>query len=184
MQHSAAYYAAAGLRRSSVKVWLDDSVLGVLFPVSNHYDWLGDWTEIRNLANNSNLAAIGFDHGLDACINLNPGTTTVSKNSMATTMEAIIGAVQLDGSPDALLQLLTRFGLVHEMLTSVMLKSLLSLYEQDDTYTVDVMTLSALPLGISRISTHGFYKQHKNEPTSPEVIIPHIVKVRPMVACT
>lgn len=84
---------------------------------------LGAWTDIRNLATNSNLAAVGFAHGLDTCVILNPGTICVSTGSMATTVEAILGAVQLDGGSDALFQVATLLGLVHQLITPVMSSS-------------------------------------------------------------
>ena len=74
----------------------------------------------RNVGQNSNLADVGFQHGLQKCIILNPGTWEVSTRSMATTIEAIIGAVELDGGSEAVMQLVTRLGLVHPILTVVM----------------------------------------------------------------
>jgi dsRNA-specific ribonuclease len=38
---------------------------------------------------------------------------------MASTIEAIIGAVELDGGSEAIMQLVMRLGLVHPMLTSI-----------------------------------------------------------------
>ena len=80
----------------------------------------GEWTQIRNVASNSNLAAVGLAHSLDTCVILNPGTQAVSHASLATTVEAILGAVQLDGGSDALLQVATRLGLVPQMIIPVM----------------------------------------------------------------
>lgn len=162
---------------------MDDSFVGVALGTSNYFGWLANWTTIRNLGQNSNLTAVGYQHGLDACVILNPGTLDVSANSMATTMEAILGAVELDGGLEALTQLMTRLGLVHEMLTLVVLKSPLSLCERCNIYTINVMTSSALPLAISGSSTHGFSRQYKNEPSLRGAVIPHIVKARPMAAC-
>jgi dsRNA-specific ribonuclease len=86
--------------------------------------YLGDWTQIRNVARNKNLTDVGFEHGLRDCVILNPGTQKVSDASMATTVEAILGAVELDGGPEALLQVARRLGLVHQLITVVMSQKL------------------------------------------------------------
>ncbi|KAF7510029.1 hypothetical protein GJ744_007133 [Endocarpon pusillum] len=78
----------------------------------------GDWTTIRNVAQNSNLAQVGFEHGLKACVLLNDGTGDVSAKTMASTVEAILGAVDLDGGSEALMEVATRLDLVHPMLIS------------------------------------------------------------------
>jgi ribonuclease III len=83
---------------------------------------------------NSNLAEVGFQHGLDACVLLNPGTLDVSPLSMASTIEAIIGAVELDGGSEAVMQLVTRLGLVHPMLTSVTSKIPFPPLKRNDIY--------------------------------------------------
>ena len=72
------------------------------------------------MAQNSNLKSVGFEHGLDACVLLNVGTDAVSDKTMANTVEAILGAVELDGGSEALMQVATRLSLVHPMLISVM----------------------------------------------------------------
>lgn len=56
--------------------------------------------------------------GLDQCINLNPGTDRVSQDMMATTIEAILGAVHLDGGDDALASVMARLGLTSELLVT------------------------------------------------------------------
>lgn len=66
---------------------------------------------------NPNLARIGFENGLNGCINLNPGTWEVSDAMMATTVEAILGAVHLDGGDEALTTVMDRLGLTHNLLT-------------------------------------------------------------------
>ncbi|KAF2092796.1 hypothetical protein NA57DRAFT_49569 [Rhizodiscina lignyota] len=82
------------------------------------------WDTIRlDVLSNSNLAAVGFVHRLDRCINLNPGTTTVSSRTMATTLEAIMGAVHKDGGDSALGQVMAHLGLTHELLEVVMFNS-------------------------------------------------------------
>lgn len=51
---------------------------------------------------------------LQPCIILNPGTETVSEKTMATTVEALIGAVFCDGGEAALGTLLNHLQLDHE----------------------------------------------------------------------
>jgi ribonuclease-3 len=52
-------------------------------------------------ATNENLAKIGFSLGLDAYIQLNPSAQgVVPERLMATTIEAIVGAVYLDSNKD------------------------------------------------------------------------------------
>ena len=70
------------------------------------------------MAQNSELAAAGFRLGLDDCILLNLGTASVSDKTMATTMEAILGAVELDAGPDALTEVANRLGIVHSSLVT------------------------------------------------------------------
>lgn len=68
---------------------------------------------------NLNLSAVGFAHGLDSCVILNPGTQSVSDKTMATTVEAILGAVYMDGGDGALNAVLVNLGLTHQYLESV-----------------------------------------------------------------
>jgi ribonuclease III len=60
---------------------------------------------------NANLAAIGLRHNLNRCVHLNPGTTAVSDKTMATTVEAILGAVHVDGGDAALGLVMAKLGL-------------------------------------------------------------------------
>lgn len=84
------------------------------------YSILGLWTTIRNdVLGNTNLAAVGFRAGLDACVHLNPGTNNVSNKTMATTIEAILGAVHRDGGDAALEKVMERLGLTHALLEAV-----------------------------------------------------------------
>jgi hypothetical protein len=77
---------------------------------------------------------------------------------MASTIEAIIGAVELDGGSEAVMQLVTRLGLVHPMLTSVM--SRFPFPPLDETiYMMNEMTSSAIPLATLPSSTHGSFNQ-------------------------
>jgi dsRNA-specific ribonuclease len=48
------------------------------------------------LLNNTNLARVGFAHGIDALILLNPGCPSASNEMVATTVEAICGAAYSD----------------------------------------------------------------------------------------
>jgi hypothetical protein len=67
---------------------------------------------------------------------------------MASTTEAIIGAVELDGGSEAVMQLVTRLGLIHPMLTSVMSK-VPFLPLNKTIYAINVVTSRALPLAAS-----------------------------------
>lgn len=62
----------------------------------------GGITNAQNTcATNKNLAEIGFSLGIDAYIQLNPSSQgVVPERLMATTIEAIIGAVYLDCNKD------------------------------------------------------------------------------------
>jgi ribonuclease III len=72
------------------------------------------WTQVEQaLLANSNLSAVGFEHSLDTCIVLNMGTPSVSKKTMATTVEAVLGAVYEDGGGNALVAVLAVLGLTH-----------------------------------------------------------------------
>ncbi|KAF1807834.1 hypothetical protein P152DRAFT_324198 [Eremomyces bilateralis CBS 781.70] len=78
------------------------------------------WTAIREcVLGNANLAAVGFCHNLDRCVLLNPGTTAVSDKTMATTVEAILGAVHVDGGNAALGLVMVKLGLTHALLDVV-----------------------------------------------------------------
>jgi ribonuclease-3 len=74
---------------------------------------LGHWTDIRrdNLSNKSGLAPVGRTWGLHACIIVNPGNTTASDGTIATTMEAILGAVFLDAGRDELERVMRHLGI-------------------------------------------------------------------------
>ncbi|XWW92868.1 hypothetical protein V2A60_000795 [Cordyceps javanica] len=72
------------------------------------------WTSIRTtVLCNDYLAARGFALGLDSCLNKNDGTYVVSKKMMATAVEAILGAVHLDGGDDALRRVLRHLRIVN-----------------------------------------------------------------------
>ncbi|KAF1846253.1 uncharacterized protein K460DRAFT_283505 [Cucurbitaria berberidis CBS 394.84] len=60
-----------------------------------------DWTTIRNeMLGNHHLASLGFELGVDACILKN--ASSASAKMVATTVEAVIGAVCRDVGDDAL----------------------------------------------------------------------------------
>ena len=73
----------------------------------------------KALITNKSLWRLGLSKGLDSCVLLDPGATTVSKRTMATTMEALTGAVYLDGGDDALNKVFERLGFEHEYLHAV-----------------------------------------------------------------
>ncbi|KAH7259066.1 uncharacterized protein BKA55DRAFT_536769 [Fusarium redolens] len=77
------------------------------------------WTTLRRDPNsNDNLAQVGMGHGLDRCINMNGGTTRVSSGMVATAVEAILGAVDIDGGRDALARVMNHLGLTQHALLS------------------------------------------------------------------
>jgi len=85
---------------------------------------------------NKNLSNVGFTIGIETCVILNQGTATVSNKTMATTIEALIGAVFCDGGEEALEKVLETLQLDHEYLKSVMLTILSILLETGAEHTV------------------------------------------------
>jgi len=80
----------------------------------------GQWTQAEQaLLSNANLSAVGYAHALHGCVILNDGTPSVSSKTMATTIEAICGAVFIDGGDDALGAVLATLGLTHPFLEVV-----------------------------------------------------------------
>ena len=73
----------------------------------------GDWTRIQqNLVSNENLFRVGLSVGLGNCINKHPlNPVPTSRAVVATAVEAIIGAVFVDGGILAVHELLGVFGL-------------------------------------------------------------------------
>lgn len=83
--------------------------------------YTGQWTTvIQHFEARANLARVGFNMGLDACIIVNSGTIGVSEKMMATTIEALLAAAFEDGSNEALTQVMAAFALDHEYLQAVM----------------------------------------------------------------
>ncbi|KAF5130821.1 Ribonuclease 3 [Metarhizium anisopliae] len=73
----------------------------------------GVWDSMRKESLcNRNLAERGFSHQLDVCIIKNGGTVCVSEKMMATAVEAILGAVHLDGGLDALTTVMGNLGII------------------------------------------------------------------------
>lgn len=75
--------------------------------------YTGQWNQMRaDLLGNENLARVGFSNRLDHCINLSPGTEAVSRKMMATSVQAILGAVYRDGGEKALANVMKRLDLL------------------------------------------------------------------------
>ncbi|KAF5689525.1 ribonuclease III [Fusarium circinatum] len=69
------------------------------------------WTTLRrDLISNENLTRVGRENGIHKCINMNGGTTRVSSGMVATAVEAILGAVEIDGGRDVLARVTNRLG--------------------------------------------------------------------------
>lgn len=124
-----AIYGDAVLRRHLCEKWLEKGLSKsksfpgwFTCPLPN-FLCLGEWNQIiQQTSSNANLASVGRAHGLGGCIVLNPGTTVVTDKMIATAMEAIIGAVSLDGGSNAVNRLLNALDLSHNLLRVVMSK--------------------------------------------------------------
>ncbi|EXL66158.1 hypothetical protein FOPG_17648 [Fusarium oxysporum f. sp. conglutinans race 2 54008] len=78
------------------------------------------WTMLRHdLISNENLARVGMEYGLHACINVNGGTVQVTPGMVATAVEAILGAVERDGGHDTLARVMAHLGLTQHALLSL-----------------------------------------------------------------
>ncbi|KAK4078892.1 hypothetical protein Purlil1_11830 [Purpureocillium lilacinum] len=105
----------------------------------------GQWTEIRNgVLSNARLAEVGFRHGFDNCIVPNPGTVNISTAMMATAMEAIMGAVFLDGGGEALDRVMARLGLTHPLLDLVKSTTLHPFQIPNLNVYYDTLTLNSI----------------------------------------
>ncbi|OCK79107.1 hypothetical protein K432DRAFT_259003, partial [Lepidopterella palustris CBS 459.81] len=101
-----AVYGDAGTAASYTAIFNDNMLTSI-----------GQWDTIRQaVLGISNLATVGFAHELLCSVILNPGTATTSYKTMATTMEAIVGAVCIDGSDGALGQVMESLNLAHSSL--------------------------------------------------------------------
>ncbi|KAG8163627.1 hypothetical protein KVR01_006924 [Diaporthe batatas] len=109
---------ARGRPRNSRLALVGDA-LGTLHLARNWYDKanLGgvEWSEIQlQTLSNERLAEIGFKLGLDECA---ISKDIVKSYDMATTLEALIAAVDVDGASEAQVQrIYTRFGIKHRLL--------------------------------------------------------------------
>ena len=70
---------------------------------------------------NEYFAETGKSHSLDFYINKDAGTRKVSEKMMATAVEAVLGAVHLDGGDDALASVMDRLRIVDPFKNLVML---------------------------------------------------------------
>jgi ribonuclease-3 len=79
----------------------------------------GEWAAIhRDKLSNVALNVLGRQIGLDACVILNPGTAQVSKEKLATAVEAVLGAVYEDGGEEVLEGVMRSFGFDRHMFFS------------------------------------------------------------------
>lgn len=76
----------------------------------------GEWTERRNrILGNTNLERIGRESGLEALMNVNPrNPVQPSQKLTATLVEAVLGAVNLDGGMDAMETVMVNIGLIED----------------------------------------------------------------------
>ncbi|KAL8910887.1 MAG: hypothetical protein Q9171_003842 [Xanthocarpia ochracea] len=65
----------------------------------------------QRVGSNNNLNTLGIQAGLDFFVNLAGGTTVVSPVTMSATVEAILGAVYLDGGLQAVTPVMQALGL-------------------------------------------------------------------------
>jgi ribonuclease-3 len=77
------------------------------------------WTQLRNdLISNAALARRGYEIGIDWIVTVGSNNPAMSGRMVATTLEAIIGAVQQDGGDDAVNQAIEHLELFdHALLT-------------------------------------------------------------------
>ena len=66
---------------------------------------------ISTVTNNKSLAQVGRDIHIEQYISPAAGTIAISDGTIADTMEAIIGAVYLDGGLEAAKEVIERLGL-------------------------------------------------------------------------
>lgn len=69
---------------------------------------VAEWTETQlNVLSNKELAQVGSKVELGACVIAQPGSVSgVTDKMISTTMQALIGAVSIDGGTDAMVKVL------------------------------------------------------------------------------
>jgi ribonuclease-3 len=78
------------------------------------------WTQLRNeTLSNDALARRGYQAGLDRCVIVADSTPAVSPKMVATTLEALIGAVYQDGGDDAVHRVMRSLGFFDNTLLTV-----------------------------------------------------------------
>jgi ribonuclease-3 len=83
------------------------------------------WTQLRNaLISNAALARRSYEIGVDRCVLVGSNNPAVSGRMVATTMEAIIGAVHQDGGGDAVRLVVEHLELFDHSLLTVTFRSL------------------------------------------------------------
>lgn len=73
----------------------------------------------NDILSNDKLAQRGYSLGINACVFCNQGTV-VSAKMVASTLEAIVGAVYHDGGDDAVLRVIDHLGFTDHPLLMVM----------------------------------------------------------------
>jgi hypothetical protein len=83
------------------------------------------WTRIRNdILGNDSLACRGYEIGIESCIFLAGGTYLKTPKMVATTLEAVVGAVFQDGGDEAVTRVIEHLGFLSHRFLSVMLRCL------------------------------------------------------------
>ena len=105
---------------------------------------------MSDVGSNNNLDRIGRTNGLDALINKNPASkeNDASPITVATTVEAILGAVYLDSNMSSVAQVMQSLGLIPRFLRKIAEKvpvsenatSSTSTSERQDGQDVDPVT--------------------------------------------
>ncbi|KAL1296754.1 hypothetical protein AAFC00_000221 [Neodothiora populina] len=83
----------------------------------NSGDSKAEWTKIReDIASNEGLAQLGWDSGLADLLNVNPmNPVPPTMRLVSDLVEAVIGAVDLDGGIDAVKQVMRTLGLLDQV---------------------------------------------------------------------